>query len=102
VVGVSVAVTETLQASHIGTSCPPGTKGHLANSQTAGAARGKLTAAFSTGPVTIGAHALGGNIQHFFVTTSGAANLLSAETNPPGKPVLSDSSESTTPRPPPP
>jgi hypothetical protein len=43
VVGVSVAVTDAHQASHIGTSCPPGTKWYFANNQTGGAARGKLT-----------------------------------------------------------
>ena len=61
---------------------------HFVNNQTGGAAPGSLTATFTSGTCTTPPSAVNQNTQHFFCTASGA--LIDAETNLPGRLVLSD------------
>ena len=62
---------------------------HFVNNQTGGAAPGVLTATWSSGDTcTVGPSKVLGNTQHFDCIASGA--LLTAETNLPGRLVLSD------------
>jgi hypothetical protein len=62
---------------------------HFVNNQTGGAAAGTLTAEFSDGTVwTVEASKVNASNQHFYVESTGT--LLSAETNLPGRLVLSD------------
>lgn len=67
---------------------------HFVNNQTGGAPAGVLTAVFSTSGGTAtystGPTAVNAKTQHFYVTTDGAATLVSASTNLPGRLVLSD------------
>lgn len=62
---------------------------HFVNNQTGGASAGLLTATFSDGTVwNVAPYKVLANTQHFQVESSGT--LLSAETNLPGRLVLSD------------
>ena len=68
---------------------------HFINNQTGGAAAGTLSATFTVDGNTttyagIGPSQLNKNTQGFFVTTDGAAVLVDASTNLPGRLVLSD------------
>ena len=74
-----------------GQTCPAGTVGvwHFVNNQTGGAAAGVLTAEFSGGQIwTVGPSKVNPNNQHFIVESTGT--LITAETNLPGRLVLSD------------
>jgi hypothetical protein len=74
-----------------GQTCPAGTVGtwHFVNTQTGGAAAGTLTAEFSGGQFwTVGPSKVNPNNQHFIVESTGT--LITAETNLPGRLVLSD------------
>ena len=105
VVALTVAVAvqaATLNPSQIGTSCEGPATWHFVNNQTGGAAAGTLTATFDIGSVTVGASTVNPNNQQFFVTTAEAATLLGAETNLPGRLVLSDLDCGVSPPPPPP
>jgi hypothetical protein len=107
VLTVAVAVqAATLNPSQIGTSCEGPAVWHFVNNQTGGAAAGTLTATFSTDSGTlvfvVGATTVLSNTQHFFVSTGEGATLLSAETNLPGRLVLSDVDCGVSPPPPPP
>ena len=86
----TVAVAATLSNGN-GQSCDGAGTWHFVNNQTGGAAAGMITANFSGGvTVTKGAGAVNQNTQHFFVSTTGGATLLSASTTLPGRLVLSD------------
>ena len=63
---------------------------HFVNNQTGGAAAGSLTAYFDSAPggITVGPSSVLANTQHFYVIASGA--LLGAQTDLPGRLVLSD------------
>ena len=99
VVGVLVAlavpvtaVAATLSNAN-GQSCGEGQVGvwHFVNNQTDGAGPGTLNAVFSGGiTASTGPSKVLSSTQHFFVTTDGAATLISATTNLPGRLVLSD------------
>ena len=76
-----------------GQTCATSGTWHFVNNQTGGAtAKGTLIANFSGGlTVTVQATTVLQNVQHFFVGTGpGAATLLSASTNLPGRLQLSD------------
>lgn len=86
----TVAVAATLSNGN-GQTCDGAGTWHFVNNQTDGASAGTLTANFSGGlTVTTGAGAVNQKTQHFFVSTTGGATLLSASTNLPGRLVLSD------------
>jgi hypothetical protein len=86
----AAAVAATLGNGN-GQTCDGAGTWHFVNNQTGGASAGMLTASFSGGvTVTIGAGAVNQNTQHFFVSTTGGATLLTASTNLPGRLVLSD------------
>lgn len=61
---------------------------HFVNNQTEGAAPGSLSATFSTGSCTTTPSAINKNNQHFYCISSGT--LIGANTNLPGRLVLSD------------
>jgi len=62
---------------------------HFVNNQTGGAPAGTLSATWSSGDAcTVGASAVNKTTQHFYCTASGG--LVNAQTNLPGKLVLSD------------
>jgi hypothetical protein len=67
---------------------------HFVNNQTDGAAAGTLTATFDTPSgtliITVGASKVSQSNQQFDVETEGDATLVTAETNLPGRLVLSD------------
>jgi hypothetical protein len=65
---------------------------HFVNNQTGGATEpGTLTATFSDGGNwTVTASKVNKSMQHFYVESDGAGELLSASTNLPGRLVLSD------------
>jgi len=72
---------------------------HFVNNQTGGAAQGSLSGLWSTGETcNVLASKVLGSTQHFFCTASGA--LVSAQTNLPGRLVLSDFSCSDVKEPP--
>ena len=67
---------------------------HFVNNQTGGAGPGQLTATWSSGDTcTVSPSVVNNNTQHFYCTAAGT--LLSAETNLPGRLVLSDFSCNT-------
>ena len=88
----AVAIAATLNPSQVGTSCDGMATWHFVNNQTGGAGPGLLEATFSspTGLVTTGPSSVLNNTQHFIVQTTSGATLLGAETNLPGRLVLSD------------
>ena len=87
--GISTAVWAANLANFSGQSCGDATgTWHFVNNQTGGAAAGTLTACFTSGCQTVGPTTVLANVQHFFVSASGA--LSSASTNLPGRLVLSD------------
>jgi hypothetical protein len=62
---------------------------HFVNNQTGGAAAGTLSATWNSGDAcTVGAASVSKSNQHFYCTASGS--LVNAQTNLPGKLVLSD------------
>jgi hypothetical protein len=75
-------------------TCGDSATWHFVNNQTGGAAAGTLTATFNTPSgtlvITTGATTVLNNTQHFFVSTPGAATLVTASTNLPGRLQLSD------------
>jgi hypothetical protein len=85
----SPAVAATLDNAN-GQSCGDGMGvWHFVNNQTGGAAAGTLNATFTDGTVwNIGASKVLANTQHFYVQSTGT--VISAETNLPGRLVLSD------------
>jgi hypothetical protein len=86
----SVAVAASLSNAK-GTSCDGIAVWHFVNNQTGGADPGSLTASFSGGlTVTTDPSAVNKNTQHFIVETTGDVTLLDAETDLPGRLVLSD------------
>jgi len=86
----AAAVAATLSNGN-GQTCTGAGTWHFVNNQTAGASAGSLMATFSGGvTVTTGPAAVNQKTQHFFVSTTGGATLLSASTNLPGRLVLSD------------
>jgi hypothetical protein len=104
--GLSLAAgAADLNPSQLGASCPAGFIGtyHFVNNQTGGAAAGQLAATWDSGDsCTTGPYSVLTNNQHFMCTAEGA--LTFAQTNLPGKLVLSDwtCSDQKTPPPPPP
>ena len=81
-----------------GQSCTGDGTWHFVNNQTGGAAAGLLTAMFDSGSQgPLGPSAVNNRVQHFYVYTYGAATLLDAYTDLPGRLVLSDFSCATKP-----
>ena len=74
----------------VGSSCAPDIGVfHFVNNQTGGAAAGSITVTFDNGDVvTTGPSKVNQHTQHFIVESDGA--LETAETNLPGRLVLSD------------
>jgi hypothetical protein len=86
-----VPVAAATLSNGSGQACSGSGTWHFVNNQTGGAAAGTITAVFSGGQtVTVAASKVLARTQHFDVTTSGAAQLVSASTNLPGRLVLSD------------
>jgi hypothetical protein len=77
-----------------GQACTTAGQWHFVNNQTGGASAGTLTAVFSTAGGTItyitGPTSVLKSTQHFWVTTDGAATLVWASTDLPGRLQLSD------------
>lgn len=99
------AVMAATLSNGAGQTCGGTALWHFVNNQTGGAGAGTLDACFSSGGVvtcTTGVQpsAVNQNNQHFHVTATGT--LVSAETNLPGKLVLSDFTCEVEPPPPPP
>jgi hypothetical protein len=90
--GIPAAAWAATLSNANGQTCDTSGTWHFVNNQTGGAPAGMLTANFSGGvTVTVQATTVLQNTQHFFVGTGpGAATLLSASTNLPGRLVLSD------------
>jgi hypothetical protein len=88
----AVALSADLNPSQVGTSssCDGTTVWHFVNNQTGGAGAGVLEATFSGDFVSTGPSSVLNNTQHFIVETTGDQTLLGAETNLPGRLVLSD------------
>ena len=87
---VPVALPAALSNAKGTTSCDGTSIWHFVNNQTDGAAAGSIEVDFSGGlTVTADASAVNKNTQHFFVETTGTVTLLDAETNLPGRLVLS-------------
>jgi hypothetical protein len=89
--GIPTAALAATLSNGKGSTCDGAATWHFVNNQTGGAGAGSLTAFFSGGlTVTTGASAVNNNTQHFLVGTTGDVTLLNAETNLPGRLVLSD------------
>ena len=92
--GIPTAAYAASLSNAKGSTCDGVGVWHFVNNQTGGAAAGSLTATFSvdgvTTLITTGPSKVLSNTQHFIVETDGDATLNDAETNLPGRLVLSD------------
>lgn len=92
--GILLPISNQASAAELsnafGTTCNGVGTWHFVNNQTDGAKKGTLDAYFSNGSHSVDSYKVLSKVQHFKVTTYGNATLEDAETNLPGRLVLSD------------